>query len=42
MEDKEEEWVKKQKELGLLSNSDMLYVTQQRISKYNQYFYDHP
>lgn len=37
MEDKEEDWVKKQKELGLLSNSDMLYVTQQRISKYNQY-----
>lgn len=37
MEDKEEEWVKKQKELGLLSNSDMLYVTQQRIREYNEY-----
>lgn len=37
MEDKEEEWVKKQKELGLLSNKDMLYVTQQRIKKYEEY-----
>ena len=37
MEDKEEEWVKKQKELGLLSNQDMLYVTQQRIKKYEEY-----
>lgn len=37
MEDKEEEWVKKQKELGLLSNEDMLYVTQQRIKKYEEY-----
>lgn len=37
MEDKEEEWVKRQKELGLLSNQDMLYVTQQRIKKYEEY-----
>ena len=37
MEVKEEEWVKKQQELGLLSNSDMLYITKQRISMYTQY-----
>lgn len=37
MENKEEEWVKKQKELGLLSNNDMVYVTQQRIRQYEQY-----
>ena len=37
MEDREETWVKKQKELGLLSNKDMLYITQQRINKYNEY-----
>lgn len=37
MENKEEEWVKKQKELGLLSNSDMVYVTQQRIRQYEEY-----
>ena len=37
MEDKEEEWVKKQQELGLLSNKDMLYVTQQRIRQYEEY-----
>lgn len=37
MEDKEEEWVKKQKELGLLSNNDMVYITQQRIKKYEEY-----
>lgn len=37
MEDKEEEWVKRQKELGMLSNEDMLYVTQQRIKKYEEY-----
>lgn len=37
MEDKEEAWVKKQKELGLLSNKDMLYITQQRIKKYEEY-----
>ena len=37
METKEEEWVKKQKELGLISNNDMLYITQQRIKKYEEY-----
>lgn len=37
MEDKEEEWVKRQKELGMLSNEDMLYVTQQRIKRYDEY-----
>ena len=37
MEEKEEAWVKKQKELGMLSNSDMLYITQQRLNKYNEY-----
>lgn len=37
MEAKEEEWVKKQQELGLLSNNDMVYITQQRIKKYEEY-----
>lgn len=37
MEEKEEDWVKKQRQLGLLSNKDMLYVTQQRIKQYNEY-----
>ena len=37
MESKEEDWVKKQKQLGLLSNSDMLYITQQRIRTYTEY-----
>lgn len=37
MESKEEEWVNKQKELGLLSNKDMLYVTKQRINEYTKY-----
>jgi TP901 family phage tail tape measure protein len=37
MEDAEEAWVKKQQQLGLLSNQDMLYVTKQRISRYNNY-----
>ena len=37
MEDKEEEWVKKQKELGTISNNDMIYITQQRIRQYEQY-----
>ena len=37
MEDKEEEWVKKQKELGTISNNDMIYITQQRIKKYEEY-----
>ena len=37
METKEEEWVNKQKELGLLSNSDMVYVTKRRIKEYEKY-----
>ena len=37
MESKEEEWVNKQKELGLLSNSDMVYVTKRRIKEYEKY-----
>lgn len=37
IESKEADWVKKQKELGLLSNKDMLYVTKQRINTYTQY-----
>lgn len=37
MRDEEEDWVKKQKQLGLLSNKDMLYVTKQRISRYKKY-----
>lgn len=37
MESKEEEWVKKQKELGQLSNSDMVYVTKRRIKEYEKY-----
>ncbi len=37
MESKEEEWVNKQKSLGLLSNSDMVYVTKRRIKEYEEY-----
>ena len=37
MTKEEEDWVKKQKQLGMLSNEDMLYVTKQRISRYNSY-----
>lgn len=37
MESKEEEWVNKQKELGLLSNSDMVYITKRRIKEYEAY-----
>ena len=37
MESKEEEWVNKQKELGLLSNSDMVYITKRRIKEYEKY-----
>lgn len=33
----EQRWVKKQKELGQLSNNDFLYITQQRISRYEDY-----
>lgn len=33
----ETRWVKKQKELGLLSNDDYLYITQQRIERYKKY-----
>lgn len=37
IEEKENKWVKKQKELGLLSNKDFIYITQQRIKRYEQY-----
>lgn len=37
MTDEEEDWVRKQQELGMLSNKDMLYVTKKRISRYNKY-----
>ena len=37
MQEEEEHWVRKQKELGLLSNKDMLYVTKQRINEYDKY-----
>lgn len=33
----EKRWVDKQKELGLLSNEDYLYITQQRIERYKKY-----
>lgn len=33
----EERWVKKQKELGQLSNKDYLYITEQRINRYKEY-----
>lgn len=33
----EQRWVNKQKELGLLSNEDYLYITQQRIERYKKY-----
>ena len=33
----EKRWVDKQKELGLLSNKDYMYITQQRIQRYNKY-----
>lgn len=33
----EKRWVDKQKELGLLSNDDYLYITQQRIERYKEY-----
>ena len=33
----EERWVKKQKELGQLSNEDYLYIIQQRINRYKEY-----
>lgn len=33
----EERWVKKQKELGQLSNKDFLYITEQRIKRYQSY-----
>ena len=33
----EKRWVDKQKELGLLSNNDYLYITQQRIERYKKY-----
>lgn len=36
-EKEEQRWVKKQKELGQLSNNDFLYITQQRISRYEDY-----
>lgn len=37
MEEKENRWVKKQKELGQLSNKDFIYITQQRIKRHEQY-----
>ncbi len=33
----EQRWVSKEKELGLLSTKDYLYITQQRIKRYQQY-----
>lgn len=33
----EKRWVDKQKELGLLSNKDYMYITQQRIERYKKY-----
>ena len=33
----EQRWVDKQKELELLSNDDYLYITEQRIKRYQQY-----
>lgn len=33
----EKRWVSKQKELGLLSNEDYMYITQQRIERYKKY-----
>lgn len=33
----EKRWVDKQKELGLLSNEDYLYITQQRIERHKKY-----
>jgi TP901 family phage tail tape measure protein len=33
----EQRWVSKQKELGQLSNKDYLYITQQRIKRYQEY-----
>lgn len=33
----EQRWVSKEKELGLLSTNDYLYITQQRIKRYQQY-----
>ena len=37
MEREEQRWVKKQKELGVLSNEDERYIIQQRISRYQKY-----
>lgn len=36
-ENLETRWVKKQKELGELSNKDFLYITEQRIKRYESY-----
>ena len=36
-EEDEEKWVKRQKELGLLSNKDYMYITQQRIERHKKY-----
>lgn len=33
----EDRWVDKQKDLGLLSTKDFLYITEQRINRYNKY-----
>ena len=33
----EKRWVDKQKKLGLLSNDDYLYITEQRINRYKKY-----
>ena len=37
MEREEERWVKKQKELGVLSYEDERYIIQQRIARYQKY-----
>lgn len=37
LEEKEQRWVKKQKELGVLSYEDERYIIQQRIARYEKY-----
>lgn len=37
MEDKEKRWVKKQNDLGQLSNKDFIYITQERIKRHQSY-----
>lgn len=37
IEEDESNWVKRQKELGLLSNKDFMYITKQRLERYKKY-----